>query len=103
MTEQWRLLQTGFRTAYSNMAVDKAILVATSKGKVPPTVRFYGWNPPAFLLVISESEDEIDIEACERVVSIMYGGSRRGAVFIKKNLRTASWFQSRIQKFLNIS
>ena len=88
MTEQWRLLQTGFKTAYSNMAVDKAILVVTSKGKVPPTVRFYGWFPPAISIGYFQSlNDEIDIEACERCgvdyVRRITGG---GAVFHQKEL-----------------
>lgn len=49
MSEQWRLLLTGGNTAFVNMAVDRAILVAHSEGKVPPTVRFYHWIPPRFL------------------------------------------------------
>lgn len=43
--ETWRLLDTGFADPYQNMAVDEAILWAHSEGIVPPTVRFYGWNP----------------------------------------------------------
>jgi lipoate-protein ligase A len=29
------------------MALDEAISMACGKGLVPPTLRFYGWNPPA--------------------------------------------------------
>lgn len=88
MTEQWRLLQTGFTTAYSNMAIDKAILVLQSKGKVPPTVRFYGWTPPAISIGYFQSlVDEVNIQACERYgvdyVRRITGG---GAVFHEKEL-----------------
>jgi lipoate---protein ligase len=88
MKEQWRLLQTGFNTAFSNMAIDRAILVANSKGKVPPTVRFYGWIPPAISIGYFQSlADEIDISACERLgvdyVRRITGG---GAVFHDKEL-----------------
>jgi len=88
MTEQWRLLQTGFKNAFSNMAIDKAILVVNSEGKVPPTVRFYGWLPPAISIGYFQSlVDEVDVQACERFgvdyVRRITGG---GAVFHEKEL-----------------
>jgi lipoate-protein ligase A len=88
MTEQWRMLQTGFKNAYSNMAIDKAILVTNSQGKVPPTVRFYGWIPPAISIGYFQSlVDEVDVQACERFgvdyVRRITGG---GAVFHEKEL-----------------
>jgi len=83
MSERWRLLQTGFNNAFMNMAVDKAILHANSKGLVPPTVRFYGWKPPAISIGYFQSlEEEVDIDACKRFgvdyVRRITGG---GAVF----------------------
>ena len=88
MKEQWRLLQTGFNTAFSNMAIDRAILVANSKGTVPPTVRFYGWIPPAISIGYFQSlADEVDISSCESLgvdyVRRITGG---GAVFHDKEL-----------------
>jgi lipoate-protein ligase A len=88
MIEQWRLLQTGFMNAFSNMAIDKAILVANSQGMVPPTVRFYGWSPPAISIGYFQSLiEEVDIQACERFgvdfVRRITGG---GAVFHEKEL-----------------
>jgi lipoyltransferase/lipoate-protein ligase len=88
MKEQWRLLQTGFSTASTNMAVDRAILVANSEGKVPPTVRFYGWMPPAISIGYFQSlTDEIDLDVCKKLgvnyVRRITGG---GAVFHDKEL-----------------
>ncbi|MCX6661739.1 MAG: biotin/lipoate A/B protein ligase family protein [Euryarchaeota archaeon] len=88
MTEQWRLLQTGFTNAFSNMAIDKAILVGNSQGVVPPTVRFYGWAPPAISIGYFQSLiEEVDIQACEKFgvdyVRRITGG---GAVFHEKEL-----------------
>lgn len=88
MKEQWRLLKTGFDNAFSNMAVDQAILLENSKGNVPPTVRFYGWAPPAISIGYFQSlSDEVDITACERCgvdyVRRITGG---GAVFHEKEL-----------------
>jgi len=88
MKEQWRLLQTGFNTAYANMAIDRAVLVANSEGKVPPTVRFYGWVPPAISIGYFQSlTDEIDLDTCKKLgvnyVRRITGG---GAVFHDKEL-----------------
>jgi lipoyltransferase/lipoate-protein ligase len=88
MKEQWRLLQTGYGTGFSNMAIDKAILVANSKGIVPPTVRFYGWVPPAISIGYFQSlTEEIDVEACERFgVSYVRRITGGGAVFHENEL-----------------
>ncbi|MBN1280198.1 MAG: lipoate--protein ligase family protein [Candidatus Thermoplasmatota archaeon] len=88
MSEQWRLLQTGFHTAAENMAIDRAILVANSQGLVPPTVRFYGWQPPAISIGYFQSlTEEVDVNACQRYgvkyVRRITGG---GAVFHEKEL-----------------
>jgi lipoate-protein ligase A len=70
------------------MAIDRAILVAHSEGKVPPTVRFYTWAPPAISIGYFQSlSEEIDIDACEKLgvdyVRRITGG---GAVFHEKEL-----------------
>jgi len=66
MTEKWRLLQTGASTAARNMAIDRAVLVANSNGKVPPTVRFFSWEPSAISIGYFQSlEDEIDLTTCK--------------------------------------
>ena len=88
MKERWRLLQTGESTAFANMAIDKAILVANSEGKVPPTVRLYGWVPPAISIGYFQSlAEEIDLIACKKFgvdyVRRITGG---GAVFHDKEL-----------------
>lgn len=88
MSEQWRLLQTGFQSAFTNMAIDRALLVSCSEGKIPPTVRFYGWSPPAISLGYFQSiTEEIDIQACQQhhvdCVRRITGG---GAVFHESEL-----------------
>lgn len=47
MAETWRLIDFESFDAATNMAVDEAILDAHIAGLVPPTLRFYGWAPPA--------------------------------------------------------
>lgn len=88
MTEKWRLLLTGENTAAKNMAIDRAILVANSNGKVPSTVRFYSWRPAAISIGYFQSlEDEIDLVNCRDLgvdyVRRITGG---GAVFHENEL-----------------
>ncbi|MDH7506705.1 MAG: biotin/lipoate A/B protein ligase family protein [Candidatus Thermoplasmatota archaeon] len=88
MKEQWRLLKTENNSAFTNMAIDNAVLVANSKGFTPPTVRFYTWKPPAISIGYFQSlNDEVDIDACNNLgvqyVRRITGG---GAVFHEKEL-----------------
>jgi lipoate---protein ligase len=88
MSEEWRLLLTGQHNAAENMAIDRAILTAHSRGLVPPTVRFYSWSPPAISIgYFQRLYEEIDIEACKKhgveYVRRITGG---GAVFHEHEL-----------------
>ena len=79
----FRLLETGTNPGAFNMGLDEAILNAVAEGRKPPTLRFYGWNPPTVTLGYFQGlEDEVDREACARegvdVVRRVTGG---GAVF----------------------
>ena len=46
-TRPWRFLNTGSGNAFFNMAVDEAIVRGVAGGGSPPTVRTFGWTPPA--------------------------------------------------------
>lgn len=64
----WRLLDTGFQPAAINMAIDEAILEAHAAGQVPPTLRFYGWNPPAVSIgYFQRLQGEVDLDTCRRL------------------------------------
>jgi lipoate-protein ligase A len=61
----WRIINSGLADAATNMAVDEAILLAHSAGKVPPTLRFYGWQPAAVSLgYFQRAMSEIDLDTC---------------------------------------
>ena len=60
----WRLLNTGHADGATNMAVDEAILLAVAQGKAPPTLRFYGWQPPCLSIGYNQSAGEVDVERC---------------------------------------
>ena len=56
----WRLLHTPFADGPTNMAVDEAILLAVAAGQVPPTLRFFGWEPPCLSLGYAQPVAEVD-------------------------------------------
>lgn len=51
----WRLLIHPPAPGAYNMAVDEAILLAHSRGEVPPTLRLYRWDPPAVSIGFSQN------------------------------------------------
>jgi lipoyl(octanoyl) transferase len=64
MMEQWRFIVTEAMPPAMNMAVDEAILQLHSEGKVPPTVRFYTWNPATLSIgYFQKAAKEINLEA----------------------------------------
>lgn len=74
-----RFLETGFKSAAENMAIDEAILEEVAAGRSGPTLRLYGWRPAAISIGYFQSlEEEVDVAACREhgvdVVRRMTGG-----------------------------
>ncbi len=66
--DEWRWISDGLQTAEENMAEDSALLADCEQGRVPPTVRLYGWSEPAITLGYSQkAEAELDIERCREL------------------------------------
>lgn len=62
--EVWRFIDSGNRSPSFNMALDEALLDWHSEGKIPPVIRFYGWEPAALSIgYFQKVEKEIDLEA----------------------------------------
>ncbi|MGN7297930.1 lipoate--protein ligase family protein [Ferdinandcohnia sp. SAFN-114] len=65
--EVWRFIDSGNCSPEFNMALDEALLDWNSEGKIPPTIRFYGWNPPTLSIgYFQKVEREIDLEAVKK-------------------------------------
>ncbi|ETW96512.1 MAG: octanoyltransferase [Candidatus Entotheonella factor] len=63
---QWRFLNTGHHCPGMNMALDEAIWQACEAGIAPPTLRVYGWQPPALSLGYAQSvSKEVNVDACQ--------------------------------------
>ncbi|WP_230499552.1 lipoate--protein ligase family protein [Sutcliffiella rhizosphaerae] len=44
--EIWRFIDSKKQSPAFNMALDEALLDWQNEGMIPPTIRFYGWDPP---------------------------------------------------------
>ncbi|MEA3320658.1 MAG: biotin/lipoate A/B protein ligase family protein [Bacillota bacterium] len=73
--ETWRFIDSQNQSPAFNMALDEALLDWHSKGIIPPTIRFYGWNPPTLSVgYFQKVEKEINME---RVKELGLGFVRR--------------------------
>jgi lipoyl(octanoyl) transferase len=61
--EVWRFIDSGNHSAAFNMALDEALLDWNSEGKIPPVIRFYGWNPATLSIgYFQKVEKEINMD-----------------------------------------
>ena len=60
---QCRFIDTGFNDAYTNMAVDEALLNCCEI----PTLRIYGWKPAISIGYSQNIQKEINLEECKRL------------------------------------
>lgn len=56
----WRLVISGITDGAMNMAVDQAIMEAVAVERVPPTLRFYAWEPPCLSLGYTQPVGDVD-------------------------------------------
>ncbi|OXS62916.1 MULTISPECIES: biotin/lipoate A/B protein ligase family protein [Rossellomorea] len=62
--ETWRFIDSGNCSPSYNMALDEALLDWHSEGKIPPTIRFYGWDPATLSVgYFQKVEKEINLDA----------------------------------------
>ncbi|WP_216831727.1 lipoate--protein ligase family protein [Alkalihalobacterium elongatum] len=67
MKETWRFIDSGFSSPAYNMALDEALLNWHSEGKIPPTIRFYGWDPATLSIgYFQKVEKEINMDAVKK-------------------------------------
>lgn len=80
--EKWRLINMGANDAFTNMAIDEAILKNRTKDMVPNTLRLYEWMPPAISIGYFQSvEAELDLKKCkEQRVDVIRRLTGGGAV-----------------------
>jgi lipoate-protein ligase A len=62
----WRLIMHGAQDGATNMALDQAIMEAVAQGCVPPTLRFYSWQPACLSLGYTQPVSDVDRERLVR-------------------------------------
>ncbi len=87
LSDRWRFLKLETADAYTNMAIDEAILTMRTQNKVPNTLRFYTWNPSAVSIGRFQTpEKELNLQECKKQhVDIIRRISGGGAVYHDKN------------------
>jgi len=64
--DEFRFIDLEVHTAFENMAIDEAIMLAIKDRKAPPTLRLYRWNPSAVSIGTFQGMlDEVDVDFCE--------------------------------------
>jgi lipoate-protein ligase A len=83
----WRFLDTGYRCAAENMALDDIILECRARNLTPDTVRFLRFNPPAVLVGYHQVvEHEVRIDLCRSEgIDINRRITGGGAIFFDKS------------------
>lgn len=65
--ETWRFIDSGNASPVFNMALDEALLYWHSEKKIPPVIRFYGWNPATLSVGYFQNiRKEINFEAVHK-------------------------------------
>ncbi|WP_272479982.1 lipoate--protein ligase family protein [Aquibacillus koreensis] len=67
MSETWYFLDSGHCTPAYNMAMDEALLQWHSEGRIPPVIRFYGWEPAGLSVgYFQKVNGKIDLEGLRK-------------------------------------
>ena len=63
--DELRFIDLEVNDAFTNMAIDEAILLSLKEGKVSPTLRLYRWQPSAVSIgTFQGMKEEVDIQYC---------------------------------------
>lgn len=67
LKKHWAFIDTGFQDASWNMAFDECLINWHHEGKIPPTLRFYGWKAPSLSVgYFQKVDNKIDFDAIEQ-------------------------------------
>lgn len=79
----WRLLRLQACDAFTNMAIDEAVVKARIEGLVPNTLRFYRWKPSTVSVGRFQNvSEEVQVENCNQLgVDIVRRITGGGAVY----------------------
>lgn len=65
---EWRWVIDGHHSAETNMTMDSGLLRGCEEGRVPPTLRLYGWSGPSITTGYSQNvEKELNLARCREL------------------------------------
>lgn len=75
----YRFLDLTHRSGPEQLAVTEALLGGVAAGASPPTLRLYSWSEPVVIIGVSQSVEDLDLDACRvrgyRVLRRLSGGT----------------------------
>lgn len=83
---KWRLINSGYLDGYTNMAIDEAMFTLCSANCIPPTLRLYGWEPPAISIGYFQSPLNPPLVRGVGGIDIVRRLTGGGAIFHDKEL-----------------
>jgi len=94
MNSSWRLIVERAQDAFTNMAIDEAVLMHCIEGVSAPTLRFYEWEKPSISIGYGmDVEEEANLSLCrERGVPLVRRMTGGGLVFHKCDITYTAVF-----------
>ena len=85
--KEWRLIESGYLDAYTNMAIDEAIFLMREKLGLPATLRFYAWKPAAISIGYFQKIEDPSLEEYKRQkITIVRRFTGGGAIFHRNEI-----------------
>jgi len=84
--KNFRMIPFQYFNAFTNMALDEAIMAGVRNGISQPTIRFYGWEPSAVSIGVFQGvNNEVNLETTKKVgVDVVRRLTGGGAVYHDK-------------------
>jgi len=88
--KEWRLIDSGYLDAYTNMAIDEAIFAMREKLGLPATLRFYAWKPAAISIGYFQRIEDPSLNEYKRQKLTMVRRFTGGGAILHRNEITYS-------------
>ena len=88
--EEWRLIDSGYLDAYTNMAIDEAVFAMREKLGLPTSLRFYSWKPVAISIGYFQRIEDPSLKEYKRQKLTIVRRFTGGGAILHKNEITYS-------------
>jgi len=88
--KEWRLIDSGYLDAYTNMAIDEAVFLMREKLGLPAILRFYSWKPVAISIGYFQRIEDPSLKEYKRQKLTIVRRSTGGGAILHRNEITYS-------------